>query len=932
MSSPPASPATGIMRMLLMLTILLCGRHSLKAGAVGWTLNATFGDGGTATGVFTFDSDTGVFSNWNVSTSGGNTSVFFPFDFTPANSSLSFNATPNGSQLTFVSNASFPVSYSPPNENLVLAITSASPLSDAGGTVNITPGSTTVFSYECFDCSPSRVIAGGAVIGHPAPDLTLTITDSGNSTFTPGQGGAMYTIAVSNVGSAATSGTVTVTDSLPIGLTATNIAGAGWTCLLSSLTCSRADSLAASASYPVITVAVSVAVGAPGGVTNAGSVSGGGETNLTNDTAGDYTTTFTPSQVAQAWSYLNPPVSLDAALLMTDATIMAHQFCSSNWYRLAPDNFGNYATGTWSQTAPMQGGYAPFAFSSAVLADGRLVVLGGEYNLACTSGATAAETDLGSVYDPTTNTWTPLSPPSGWSHIGDASNVVLPDGRLLLASVFGTQNAVLDPMTLTWTSLNAGPPPEEAGWTLLPDGSVLMPAVSTAPESYRYLSQTDTWVSAGDTVAALVTGNEIGPQVLRPDGTVFVAGATGHTAIYDVAAGKWAAGPDFPGSGAGQLVSSDVPASILPNGNVLVQAFNSASLFSFEFDGTHLNPVPGPYGCMALLLLPTGQVSCSGVFLYNPTGSPDPTWAPTIATAPNLVQPGLTYVITGTQFNGLSQAAGFGDDYQGATNYPLVRIVNTATGHVVYCRTQHHSTMGVATGAAMVSTQFNCPASIEKGPSTLVVIANGIPSHPWPLTVSSGQSQYQLTISASPATGGIVTPASGAYYDPGTVVPITAAANSGYAFAGWSGSVANANSTSSSVTMNAAQAVVANFTSSGSGHTAFFAGEDFLGGSIYYLQFQDTNLFGYYGYLSSSILYHQDMGYEAFIPSTGGQIYFYDFAAGHWWYTSASLFPYLYDFTLNTWVYYFPDTTHPGHYTAKPRSFVNLGTGTTFSM
>ncbi len=74
------------------------------------------------------------------------------------------------------------------------------------------------------------------------------------------------------------------------------------------------------------------------------------------------------------------------------------------------------------------------------------------------------------------------------------------------------------------------------------------------------------------------------------------------------------------------------------------------------------------------------------------------------------------------------------------------------------------------------------------------------------------------------------------------------------------------------------------------------------------MQFPDTNLFGYYGYLSSSILYHLDMGYEAFIAATGGQIYFYDFASGHWWYSSASLFPYLYDFTLNTFIYYFPDT------------------------
>jgi hypothetical protein len=50
---------------------------------------------------------------------------------------------------------------------------------------------------------------------------------------------------------------------------------------------------------------------------------------------------------------------------------------------------------------------------------------------------------------------------------------------------------------------------------------------------------------------------------------------------------------------------------------------------------------------------------------------------------------------------------------------------------------------------------------------------------------------------------------------------------------------------------------------------------------------------------------------------------------GHWWYSSANLFPYLYDFTLSTFIYYFPD---PGHYTNNPRYFSNLTTGKVFTM
>ncbi len=101
---------------------------------------------------------------------------------------------------------------------------------------------------------------------------------------------------------------------------------------------------------------------------------------------------------------------------------------------------------------------------------------------------------------------------------------------------------------------------------------------------------------------------------------------------------------------------------------------------------------------------------------------------------------------------------------------------------------------------------------------------------------------------------------------------------------------------------------------------------------MYYLQFPDSNLFGYYNYPSSSILYHYDLGFEAFMPSTAGQIYFYDFASGHWWYTSSSLFPYLYDFSLNTFIYYFPDPKNAGHYATSPRYFSNLTTGKIFTM
>ena len=88
------------------------------------------------------------------------------------------------------------------------------------------------------------------------PDLTVSKTHTGN--FAAGQVGATYTITVNNVGAGVTSGAVTVTDTLPAGLTASGIGGSGWNCTQPAGPCSRSDTLAGGSSYPAITLTVNV--------------------------------------------------------------------------------------------------------------------------------------------------------------------------------------------------------------------------------------------------------------------------------------------------------------------------------------------------------------------------------------------------------------------------------------------------------------------------------------------------------------------------------------------------------------------------------------------------------------------------------------------------------------------------------------------------
>jgi uncharacterized repeat protein (TIGR01451 family) len=117
------------------------------------------------------------------------------------------------------------------------------------------------------------------------PDMTLSKNSSG--IFTRGLT-ASYTIPVSNVSPyGSTSGTVTVNDTLPVGLTPTSASGTGWACSIASQTVSCTDStvLAAGGTYPSITVTANVLQTAPSTVTNTAIVGGGGEVNLANDTA-----------------------------------------------------------------------------------------------------------------------------------------------------------------------------------------------------------------------------------------------------------------------------------------------------------------------------------------------------------------------------------------------------------------------------------------------------------------------------------------------------------------------------------------------------------------------------------------------------------------------------------------------------------------------
>jgi hypothetical protein len=449
-----------------------------------------------------------------------------------------------------------------------------------------------------------------------------------------------------------------------------------------------------------------------------------------------------------------PPSAVAHALLLSDGSVLVNSFFFSThvdtWYRLVPDSTGSYINGTWVTAGNLPTGYNPLYFGSAVLPNGQVTVMGGEYN-----NGSAVWTTKGAIYNPTSNSWHTLAAPTGWTTLGDAQAIILPNGHLMQANCCTKDEAILT-LPSTWTATGTGKfdDNDEEGWTMMPGGKILTVDAyvgsTCCSKGYQiYDPTTGAWTTpANNTVVDLVDHSslELGPMPLLPSGLVFAAGASTNNAIYTPSTGTWASAPKFGGT----LDIADGPAAVLPNGNALFDAspgvFNTGSKF-FEWDGTTMNATSAPTNASidssyvgGFVVLPTGQVLftdfSSTVEIYTPASLTGCTGcAPTITSVGATLTHGVANnKISGTQFNGLDAGSYYGDDNQSSTNFPIVRITDSAS-HVVYCKT-HAWLGGVATGATIVHAQFDIPATIALGSAQLVVVANGIPSAAKTVTIN----------------------------------------------------------------------------------------------------------------------------------------------------------------------------------------------------
>jgi uncharacterized repeat protein (TIGR01451 family) len=241
------------------------------------------------------------------------------------------------------------------------------------GVTDPTPG-----NNSATDTDPINLVA----------DPSITKTHVGN--FTRGTTGS-YTITVSNSGTGATSGTVTVTDTLPAGLTPqpfTNPVN-GWTCGIAGqvVTCTRANVLNAGSSYPTIPVNVTVLQTAANIVTNTATVSGGGgNISTANDSASDQTTVVSSADLSLTKTASNgtPTVNTNvvftltlsnagpsnaSGVTVTDALPAGLSFVSAT---PSAGTSYNSATGLWTIGAVVSGANATLQITAKVTASGAI--------------------------------------------------------------------------------------------------------------------------------------------------------------------------------------------------------------------------------------------------------------------------------------------------------------------------------------------------------------------------------------------------------------------------------------------------------------------------------------------------------------------------------------------------------------------------------
>ncbi len=421
------------------------------------------------------------------------------------------------------------------------------------------------------------------------------------------------------------------------------------------------------------------------------------------------------------------------------------------------------------------------------LGDGRIM------NLSYSSKNTFA-------FDPSHGLWS--SPPlAAYDAVPVASNAITTEGDCTLLP----DSTVLCGATDFARYIPTGLGPSSLANTWMPAG---MNATTTTGTSMVLPPDEFTPPGNGD--------RELGPMLLLHTGNVLLLGGNAHNGIFMPPTGTSVACSvrDQPNEsnicGSWQLIADspngynhgDAPATVERDGTVLSVATSdpkgsgqpgdndpdpgNGKVAFFEWNpasepclGSNQScswratnpPVPANYATnsgnrIRMLNLPNGQILVTGfgpdsqhqtlttapLFVYTPAGTAPNAWHPTVSTvsAPS----NGTFVLTGSQLNGLTEGASVGDDSKMNTNYPIVSLTDSS-GHVYYGRTLLVDQMAPRPGVEGSTCTFSLPQQIPNGSYTVHVSANGV------------QGINSVNLQPLNVTGIHVTSLTGLNFDPG---------------------------------------------------------------------------------------------------------------------------------------------------------------------
>ena len=414
------------------------------------------------------------------------------------------------------------------------------------------------------------------------------------------------------------------------------------------------------------------------------------------------------------------------------------------------------ATGAWSATGSLA--TARDFHSATLLPNGKVLVAGGS------NGSFLGSAEL---YDPATGAWSATGSLATARDFHSAT--LLPNGKVLVAGGYNgsylASAELYDPDTGAWSATESLATARSIhSATLLPNGKVLVAGGlngSYLASAELYNPATGAWSAT----VSLATARASHTATLLPNGKVLVAGGYNGSSLASAelfdpnsgASGSWSA--------TGSLATARYAhsATLLPNGKVLVAGGSNGSyLGSAEL----YDPATGAWSATGSLataryvhsatLLPNGKVLVAGGLGASPLGSAElydvglgflPAWQPQIATASSFLTPGNKLNLTGSRFQGISQASS-GTVQDSSTNYPVVQLRRLENEQVTYLPVDPASGWSDSSFTSAPVTGF------PFGPALVTIFTNGIPSDARYLLVTAAATPTLSTQASAGTTAG----------------------------------------------------------------------------------------------------------------------------------------------------------------------------------